>query len=205
MALNLDFQSAQILADVGATTGFTRSIDEQGNWGDEGTGTMYDPGMYTIGSNPRDAHELWANWPDSTDRMLLVNGFTNADQKVLEVSVPGTRCENPASKVTYTFGANMVNILPRRQRRRCCDQRIRQRPADRLGDRALERPKQQDRDQGRRPGAEWTSGSNNGTGTAATTSRSTTFADAGRRVQAAVQGRDQGRLAQLHRELRQHR
>ena len=114
MALNLDFENpdAQVLADVGATTAFTRSIDEQGNWGDEGKGTMYDPGTYTIGTNPREAHELWADWPDSTDRMLLVNGFTNVDQKVLEVSVPGTNCTTAGSNVSYDFSANMVNILP---------------------------------------------------------------------------------------------
>ena len=113
MALNLDFESATGLADVGATTDFTRSIDEQGNWGDQGTGTMYDPGMYTIGTNPRASHELWANWPDSNNHMLFVNGFTNADQKVLEVSVPGTNCTTAGSNVTYDFSANMVNILPK--------------------------------------------------------------------------------------------
>src|SRR3954452_8653605 len=83
MALNLDFENRDVvdLAGVGATTEFKRSIDEQGNWGDEGKDTMYDPGTYTIGTNPRDSHELWADWPDSTDRMLFVNGFTTADQK----------------------------------------------------------------------------------------------------------------------------
>jgi hypothetical protein len=111
--LNITFEHGETtLADVGATTAFDLATPGQGQSGNAGTGTMYDPNKYTIGTNPRDSHELWADWAGATDHMLFVNGNTVTDQKVLEVSVPGTVCDNPLSQVRYTFGANMTNILP---------------------------------------------------------------------------------------------
>ena len=48
----------------------------------------------------------------ATDNMLFVNGAETQSQTVLEASVPGVTCDTPGSTVTYTFGANMANILP---------------------------------------------------------------------------------------------
>ncbi len=110
-----DFSSPTVngLLNVpGATTAFTLASQVQGNYGNAGTGTMYDPGMYTVGTNPRAFHELWVDWAGATDQMLFVNGFQSTDQKVLEVTVQGEVCTTPGSNVTYAFSANMANIVP---------------------------------------------------------------------------------------------
>ncbi len=67
--------------------------------------------MYVIGSNPNDFHAFWANY-NTGDNMLIVNGFTETNQEVLSVSAPGVVCDTANSTVTYTFKANMTNILP---------------------------------------------------------------------------------------------
>lgn len=112
--LNVNFDgltTTSQVAAVGATTDFTKATDLI--YGDHyGDNTMYDEGRYIIGANPHDFHTAWVDWPGATDNMLLVNGFTTENQKVLEVSVPGVTCDTPGSNVTYTFSANMANILP---------------------------------------------------------------------------------------------
>ena len=114
MPLKLDFESAtnsSTLADFGATTDFSlTSSYAQANW-PGGTGDMWDAGVYAFAANPNSLHPLWASFPGD-DKMLIVNGKTDVNQKVLEVSVPGTTCNTAGSNVTYNFSANMVNILP---------------------------------------------------------------------------------------------
>jgi hypothetical protein len=108
-----DFSSPTIngLLNVpGASTDFTLASQVQANNGP--AGSMWDPGMYTVGTNPHDFHVLWVDWAGATDPMLFVNGFTNLNQKVLEVTVQGEVCETAGSTITFEFGANMANILP---------------------------------------------------------------------------------------------
>ena len=114
--LNITFDglvsTTATLTDVGATTEFTRTtLFDQATDANRPAGSMWDPGTYVIGSNPNDFHAYWADY-EAGDNMLIVNGFTEADQKVLEVSAPGVTCNTPGSTVGYTFSANMTNILP---------------------------------------------------------------------------------------------
>jgi hypothetical protein len=74
-------------------------------------GSMYDPGVYIVGTNPAAVHSAWVNQP-AADPQLIVNGFTSGIQKVLEVTVQGEVCTTPGSNITFQFGANMTNILP---------------------------------------------------------------------------------------------
>src|SRR4051812_25814617 len=113
--LNLTFDDAGItsatpLSALGATTSLTQA---NAVFGDHyGANTMYDEGRYIIGANPNAFHPAWVNW-SGDDNKLIVNGSTTLDnQKVLEVSVPGTNCTTPGSNVTYSFSANMTNVLP---------------------------------------------------------------------------------------------
>jgi len=103
--------SSTLLSSLGLATDFNRTTLLSQATG-PGGGSMWDPGTYVIGTNPNDFHALWVDLPNNTDPMLIVNGFQRANQTVLEATVPGTVCENPASQVSYTFGANMLNILP---------------------------------------------------------------------------------------------
>jgi len=96
----------------GATTDFTLASQVQGTWQNANTGTMYDPGMYTVGTNPRNFHELWADFgATADDPMLFVNGFQSTNQKVLSVTVNPEPCTT-GSTITYDFAANATNILP---------------------------------------------------------------------------------------------
>ena len=46
-----------------------------------GNGNMYDPGRYTIGTNPAAVHEAWADFGAANDPMMIVNGFTTAARR----------------------------------------------------------------------------------------------------------------------------
>ncbi len=113
--LNISFDGLGVnptLPSAGATTAFSQTtLFSQASY-PGGDGSMWDPGTYVIGTNPHDFHPFWVDLAGSTDNMLIVNGFTNTDQTVLDVTVPGVVCTTPGSKVTYTFSANMLNILP---------------------------------------------------------------------------------------------
>jgi hypothetical protein len=112
-ALNVNFEGGvSTLSGVGATTDFSQTTLFSQASHPGGDGSMWDSGTYVIGTNPNTYHPLWVNWAGATDNMLFVNGFESTNQKVLEVSVPGVVCETAGSNVTYTFAANMVNILP---------------------------------------------------------------------------------------------
>lgn len=101
-----------LLSDLGLATDFSHTtlLTQASHPG--GDGSMWDPGTYVIGDNPHDFHPFWVDFGDTGDNMLIVNGFQNLNQKVLEGTVPGVVCTTPGSNVTYSFGANMVNILP---------------------------------------------------------------------------------------------
>jgi hypothetical protein len=92
-----------------ATTSFELAVP--GAWG-TGTGSMYDPGRYVIGTNPAAVHEAWADFSAANDPMMIVNGFTEGSQKVWSQTVTAPVCSTPGSKVTYDFTANATNILP---------------------------------------------------------------------------------------------
>ena len=100
------------LLDVpGVTTDFVKATGDQGTYALAGTGTSYDPGTYYVGTNPRLLHELWVDQP-SADPQLIINGFQNTDQKVLDFTVQGQTCNTAGSTITFAFAANMYNIVP---------------------------------------------------------------------------------------------
>jgi hypothetical protein len=96
---------------IGATTAFalTTSLAQANN--NPGSGSMWDPGTYVVGSNPNAFHALWADF-GNTDPQMIVNGFQNTNQKVWSQTVAAPVCDTPNSKVTYDFTANATNILP---------------------------------------------------------------------------------------------
>lgn len=107
--VNGDFSGASLAP---ATTDFALATPGQGQWGNAGTGTMYDPGRYALGTNPIDHHELWADFgAAASDTMMFVNGFENTNQKVWSQTVTPEQCST-GSKITFDFTANATNILP---------------------------------------------------------------------------------------------
>jgi hypothetical protein len=67
---------------AGSTTDFKpANLGLPGNWQNRDQGTMYDPGTFTIASNPASLHEFWANFPGN-DQMMIVNGFQSANKLV---------------------------------------------------------------------------------------------------------------------------
>ncbi len=91
-----------------ATTDFTLAVP--GVFG-TGNGSMYDPGTYTIGTNPIAVHEAWADFSAANDPMMIVNGFTEGSQKVWSQTITPEACTTPGSKITFDFTANATNVL----------------------------------------------------------------------------------------------
>ncbi|GGN93866.1 hypothetical protein GCM10010112_82610 [Actinoplanes lobatus] len=58
------------------------SDDVQGGWGRDSINddTMYGEGRYTLGMNPKQTHELWADI-NFDSRKMIVNGFSTEDKK----------------------------------------------------------------------------------------------------------------------------
>lgn len=108
--LNITFSGVGVttLADVGATTDFALALP--GGYGPN-NGSIYDPGTYTIGTNPAAVHEAWADFSAANNPMLIVNGAQSLKQKVLAVTVTGQVCSTPGSTVTFDFSADATNIL----------------------------------------------------------------------------------------------
>ena len=111
LIVNGDFSSSGVNGALlaPASTDFTLAVP--GVFG-TGNGSMYDPGRYTIGTNPAAVHEAWADFSAANDPMMIVNGFTEGSQKVWSQTVTAPVCSTPGSKVTYDFTANATNILP---------------------------------------------------------------------------------------------
>src|SRR4051794_25637401 len=72
---------ANVLPD-GSSTEFTpANLSLFGEWANVGKGTMYDPGTFTVASNPASLHEFWAPFPGD-DQMMIVNGHTDGTHTV---------------------------------------------------------------------------------------------------------------------------
>ena len=106
---NGDFSSSDNGALVGATTDFALAVP--GGYGPN-NGTMYDPGTYTVGTNPLAVHDVWADFGAANNPMMIVNGFETGNQKVWSQKVTAPTCSTPGSKVTYDFTATATNVLP---------------------------------------------------------------------------------------------
>ena len=89
-----------------STTGFTLAVPGVGT----GNGSMYDPGKYTIASNPHALHEAWIDIPGDNP-MLILNGFQSEAQVVWQQTITASPCTTPGSQVTFDFTANAMNIL----------------------------------------------------------------------------------------------
>ena len=73
--------------DSGSSTDFTpANLNLFGEWTNRDRGTMYDPGTFTIASNPASLHEFWADFPGD-DQMMVVNGHTEGIHTVWEQTV----------------------------------------------------------------------------------------------------------------------
>ena len=95
---------------LGAETAFQwADPGVEGNWGNHGSGTMYDPGTYTIASNPRVVHEHWATF-DGDDSMMIVNGMDQ--ESGLNSLVWAQNVTLPDPDAAYKFSMTAKNVLP---------------------------------------------------------------------------------------------
>jgi hypothetical protein len=78
-----------------------------GNFANAGLGSMYDPGRYTIASNPASLHEFWADFGNG-DPMMIVNGHTEGSHVVWaqDADLSGA---TPTSVTTLWAGQN-INV-----------------------------------------------------------------------------------------------
>ncbi|KQS96999.1 hypothetical protein [Cellulomonas sp. Leaf395] len=72
---------------------------------------MYDPGRYVAGDAPLDVHNLWADFGDTCDNMLIANGFQTENQMVWQQTVTPCTCAT-GSNITFDVTAEATNILP---------------------------------------------------------------------------------------------
>src|SRR3954454_190577 len=89
----------------GSSTEFTpANLSLFGEWANVGKGTMYDPGTFTVASNPASLHEFWAPF-HGDDQMMIVNGHTDGTHTVWKQTVD-TSAAPPSSTTTLWAGQN---------------------------------------------------------------------------------------------------